>query len=87
MSNKKLILGVAAGVAALAVVGVLIAKKKSKKNKLSAKAEEAKENFSAKLQELKRKAKKEFNSSLEDGENLVNKAKDRASEWISKASN
>jgi len=87
MSNKKLILGVAAGVAALAVVGVLIAKKKSKKNKLSAKAEEAKENFSAKLQELKKKAKKEFNSSLEDGENLVNKAKDRASEWISKASN
>ena len=87
MSNKKLILGVAAGVAALAVVGILVAKKKSKKGQLSAKAEEAKENFSAKLQELKRKAKKEFNSSLEDGENLVNKAKDRASEWISKTSN
>ncbi|WP_296150303.1 hypothetical protein [uncultured Flavobacterium sp.] len=87
MSNKKLILGVAAGVAALAVVGVLIAKKKSKKTKLSGKAEEAKDNFRSKLQELKKKATKEFNSTLEDGENLVNKAKDRANEWVSKASN
>jgi len=87
MSNKKLILGVAAGVAALAVVGILIAKKKSKKNQLSGRAEEAKDNFKAKLQELQKKAKKEFNSTLEDGENLVNKAKDRANEWVSKAAN
>lgn len=87
MSNKKLILGVAAGVAALAVVGILVAKKKSKKNKLSGKAEEAKDNFRSKLQELKKKATKEFNSTLEDGENLVNKAKDRANEWVSKTAN
>lgn len=87
MSNKKLILGVAAGVAALAIVGVLVAKKKSKKGQLSARADEAKENFSAKLQELKKKAKREFHNSLEDGENLVNKAKDRANDWVSKVSN
>jgi len=87
MSNKKLILGVAAGVAALAVVGVLVAKKKSKKNKLSAKAEEAKDNFRSKLQDLKKKATREFNSTLEDGENLANKAKDRANEWVSKVAN
>ena len=87
MSNKKLILGVAARVAALAVVGVLVAKKKSKKNKLSAKAEEAKDNFRSKLQDLKKKATREFNSTLEDGENLANKAKDRANEWVSKVAN
>lgn len=87
MSNKKLILGVAAGVAALAVVGVLVANKKSKKNKLSAKAEEAKDNFRSKLQDLKKKATREFNSTLEDGENLANKAKDRANEWVSKVAN
>jgi len=87
MSNKKLILGVAAGVAALAVVGVLIAKKKSKKNQLSSKAAEAKDNFRSKLQELKKKATKEFNSTLQDSENLANKAKDRANEWVSKVAN
>lgn len=87
MSNKKLILGVAAGVAALAVVGVLIAKKKSRKNQLSSKASEAKDNFRSKLQELKKKATKEFNSTLENSENLANKAKDRANEWVSKAAN
>ncbi len=87
MSNKKLILGVAAGVAALAVVGVLIAKKKSKKNQLSSKATEAKDNFRSKLQELKKKATKEFNNTLQDSENLANKAKDRANEWVSKVAN
>ena len=87
MSNKKLILGIAAGVAALAIVGVLATKKKSKKKQLSAKAQEAKENFRGKLQEWQKKAKKEYSNSLEDGENLVNKAKDRANEWISKAAN
>ena len=87
MSNKKLILGVAAGVAALAVVGVLVAKKKSKKNQLSSKASEAKDNFRSKLQDLKKKATKEFNNTLQDSENLANKAKDRANEWVSKVSN
>lgn len=87
MSNKKLILGVAAGVAALAVVGLIVAKKKSKKGQLCAKAEEAKDNFKSKLQELKKKATREFNSTLEDSENLVNKAKDRANDWVSKATN
>lgn len=87
MSNKKLILGVAAGVAALAVVGILVAKKKSKKNQLSSKASEAKDNFRSKLQDLKKKATKEFNNTLQDSENLANKAKDRANEWVSKVSN
>jgi len=87
MSNKKLILGVAAGIAALAVVGVLVAKKKSKKNQLSSKASEAKDNFRSKLQDLKKKATKEFNNTLQDSENLANKAKDRANEWVSKVSN
>ena len=88
MSNKKLVLGIAAGVAALAVVGLLVAKKKkSKKEKFADAAQDAKDNFKSKLQELQRKAKKEFNSALEDGESIANKAKDRANDWISKASN
>lgn len=85
MSNKKVVLGVAAGVAALAVVGLLLVKKKkSKKAQLSEKAQDAKDNFKSKLNEWQRKAKKEFNSTLEEGENVANKAKDRANEWISK---
>ena len=83
MSNKKVVLGIAAGVAALAVVGLLVAKKKSKKEKFEDAAKDAKDNFKSKLHELQRKAKKEFNSALEDGENIANKAKDRANEWRS----
>ena len=84
MSSKKLVLGIAAGVAAIAVVGLIVAKKRSKKNKLSGKAREAKDHFKSKLDELQRKAKKEFNSALEDGETFANKAKDRANEWANK---
>lgn len=84
MSSKKLVLGIAVGVAAIAVVGLIVAKKKSKKNKLSDKALEARDNFKSKLNELQRKAKKEFNSALEDGEALANKAKDRANEWANR---
>lgn len=84
MSSKKLVLGIAVGVAAIAVVGLIVAKKKSKKNKLSGKALEARDNFKSKLNELQRKAKKEFNSALEDGEALANKAKDRANEWANR---
>ncbi len=85
MSSKKLVLGIAAGVAALAIVGLIIAKKKSKKNQFSKKADEARDSFKSKLNELQRKAKREFNSALEDGESLANKAKDRANEWVNKA--
>lgn len=86
MSNKKLILGVAAGVAALAVVSLLVAKKKkSKRAQLSGAAQDAKDNFKSKLNELQRKAKREFNNTLEDGEKLANKPKDRANEWVNKA--
>jgi len=85
MSNKKLVLGIAAGAAILAAAAVLIAKKRN--NKIyRAHVEEAKENFKHKLNELQRKAKKEYkNASGEAGE-LVNAAKERAQEWAGKAS-
>lgn len=87
MSNKKVVLGIAAGVAALAVVGLLVTKKKSKKEKFADAAKDAKDNFRSKLQELQRKAKKEFNSAVEDNGSIANKAKERANEWIGKTSN
>ncbi|MBC8645110.1 hypothetical protein H9W95_17040 [Flavobacterium lindanitolerans] len=58
MSSKKLVIGIAAGVAALAIVGLIVAKKKSKKDKFSEKAREARDNFKSKLNDLQRKAKK-----------------------------
>lgn len=87
MSSKKIILGVAAGVATLAIVAVLASKNKSKTKKLMQKAEDAKDHFKGKLSELQRKAQKEFNHKAEQGEELVNHAKDRANEWISKNAN
>lgn len=87
MSSKKIILGVAAGVAALAIVGILASKNKSKKKKFIEKAEEAKDHFKGKLSELQRKAQKEFNSKVEDGHDALNQAKDRANSWIAKNAN
>ena len=84
MSNKRLILGVAAGVAILAVAGLIVAKKKSK-NRFSAQADDAKDNFKKKLGELKRKAQKEYKNSVSDTQDAINTAKDRANDWVNKA--
>jgi gas vesicle protein len=84
MSNKRVILGVAAGVAILAVAGLIVAKKK-KSGKFSAQAEEAKDNFKKKLNELQRKAKKEYKNSSSDTQDAINSAKDRANEWVNRA--
>lgn len=81
--DKRLILGVAAGVAALGVVA-LLSNKKSKK-KLQKKAAEAKDNFKSKLQELQRKAKREYGEMAADSENAINVAKSRAEQWINKS--
>ena len=80
--------GIAAGVAALAITGLLISKKKkSKKNKYSAEVEEARENFKSKLSELQRKAKKEYKYSNSETQSAVNSAIERAADWINKTSN
>lgn len=81
MTNKKLVLGIAAGAAVLATAAVLIAKRRNN-NIYRAHVDEAKENFKHKLHELKRKAEKEYKS---DAGELVNAAKERAQEWAGKA--
>ena len=85
MRNKKLILSIAAGAALLAGAAVVIARKKSQ-SKYKANVEEAKENFRSKLTQLQRKAKKEYQNSASETESAVNNAKERAAEWVKKAS-
>lgn len=61
MSNKKVIVGVAAGVALLTAAGILLYnKKKSKKDRFIDEAEHLAESFKSKLNSLQRKAQKEF---------------------------
>lgn len=84
MRNKKLIIGIAAGAAALAGVALLVARNRSQRSALAEQAEEAKENFKSKLNELQRKAQKEYKNSAEDTKSSVNAAKERASEWLNK---
>lgn len=83
MTNKKLILTVAAGVAAISLLGLAINKKKKKK-KFKKNADEAKSNFKSKLHELQRKAQKEYQNAGEETKDAVNAAKERANQWINR---
>lgn len=88
MSNKKLIIGVAAGVAFLTAAGILLyKKKKTKKERFMDEAEALSENFKSKLNHLQRKAQKEFKNVSSTGEDLTNVAKERVTDWLSKAGN
>ncbi|MDR6968408.1 gas vesicle protein [Flavobacterium arsenatis] len=88
MSNKKLIIGVASGVALLTAVGILLyKKKKTKKERFIDEAEHLAENFKSKLNNLQRKAQKEFKNVSSSGEELTNVAKERVNDWLSKAGN
>ena len=85
MNNKKLMIGIAAGAAAvLAGAAVLIARNRSKK-KYEAQVSEARSNFSGKLNELKRRAEKEYKNSPSELKDTVNAAKDRAADWVNQA--
>lgn len=84
MKNKTLILSIAAGAALLAGAAVIIARKRTHK-KYQSHLEETKSNFRSKLNELQRKAQKEFKNSA-DTKDVVNAAKDRATDWVNKAS-
>lgn len=83
MTNKKLILTVAAGVAAVSLLGLAL-KKKNKKKKFKKTAEEAKSNFKSKLHELQRKAQKEYQNSGSETKDAVNAAKERANQWVNR---
>lgn len=86
MSNKKVIVGVAAGVALLTAAGILLYnRKKSKKDRLINEAEHLAENFKSKLNSLQRKAQKELKNTANTGEDLANVAVERVNQWLSKA--
>ncbi|WP_159799951.1 hypothetical protein [Flavobacterium sp. MK4S-17] len=70
MSNKKLVLGIAAGVAALAVVGV-ICKRKGYFDGFSDKAEELGSNLKDKFRSVKDSAKKRFDEVVHKGEDIA----------------
>jgi len=77
MSNKKLIIGVAAGVAALAVTA-LILKRKGYLDGLSEKAEEFGERLKDKYASLKETAGKKFDEVVHKGEEIAEKVKSNA---------
>ncbi|MGV3461035.1 MAG: hypothetical protein ACO1N9_11355 [Flavobacterium sp.] len=85
MQNKKVILGVAAGVAALAVAGLVIAKKRKSKRSYEAQVEDAKATFKRKLDKLHSKAEKHYKSAQGETLDAVNEAKERANQWVNKA--
>ncbi|GGB65554.1 hypothetical protein GCM10007424_01850 [Flavobacterium suaedae] len=75
MSNKKLILGIAAGVAAMAAVGIVL-KRKGYLDGVSEKADELGHDLKDKFNNVKESAKKRFNEVVQKGEDLASKAKE-----------
>ncbi len=79
--NRKTVIGIAAGAAALAGAAWYISKKRTQE-KGEHSLDEAKENFKGKLNELQRKASKELKNAGNDTKEAVNAAKDRANDWV-----
>lgn len=77
MSNKKVIIGVAAGVAALAVTA-LILKRKGYLDGLTEKAEEFGEKIKDKYASLKETAGKKFDEAVHKGEEIAERVKSNA---------
>jgi hypothetical protein len=74
MSNKKLILGIAAGVAALAVVGIIL-KRKGHLDGIISKAEELGGDLADKFSNVKESARKKFDEVVQKGEEIADKIK------------
>lgn len=74
MSNKKVILGVAAGVAALAVVGVLL-KRRGYLDGIIEQAEVYGEELADKYQTVKETARKKFDGAIQKGTEIADKIK------------
>jgi hypothetical protein len=77
MSNKKVILGIAAGVAALAVTAVIL-KRKGYLDGVSEKAEEFGGKIKDKYASLKETAGKKFDEVVHKGEEIAEKIKSKA---------
>jgi hypothetical protein len=74
MSNKKLILGIAAGVAALAVVGIVL-KRKGYLDGVIEKAEEFSGEIADKYSGIKETARKKFDEVVQKGTEIADKYK------------
>lgn len=72
MSNKKLIIGIAAGVAALAVVGIIL-KRKGYLDGVIEKAEELSGDLADKYQSVKETARKKFDEVVQKGGDIAGK--------------
>lgn len=72
MSNKKMILGIAAGVAALAVVGIIL-KRKGYLDGVISKAEELGSDLADKYETAKESAKKKFDEVVQKGGEIADK--------------
>ena len=81
MSNKKLILGIAAGVAALAVTAVIL-KRKGYLDGVAEKAEEFGGQLKDKYASLKETAGKKFEEVVHKGEEIAEKIKSKAESKI-----
>ncbi|RYJ45099.1 hypothetical protein [Flavobacterium beibuense] len=77
MSNKKVVLGIAAGVAALAVVGVML-KRKGYLDGACEKAEELGKDLRNKYKDVKESARKKFDEMVYKGGEIADKMKTEA---------
>ncbi|MGV3459598.1 MAG: hypothetical protein ACO1N9_03990 [Flavobacterium sp.] len=84
MSNKKLILGIAAGVAALAVVGV-ICKRKGYLDGVCDRAEELGADLKDKFAGIKESAKQKFDEVVQKGGAIADKITHKGEEAASSA--
>ena len=84
MSNKKMILGIAAGVAALAVVGIIL-KRRGHLDGIIAKAEELGGDLADKYSNIKETAKKKFDEVVEKGGEIADKISSHSDAAASKA--
>ncbi len=79
MSNKKLIIGIAAGVAALAVVGIIL-KRRGYLDGVISRAEELGSDLADKYETVKESAKKKFDEVVHKGGDIADKAATQAAD-------
>ncbi len=77
MSNKKMILGIAAGVAALAVVGIIL-KRRGHLDGIISKAEEFGSDIADKYSNIKETARRKFDEVVEKGGDIADKVASQA---------
>ena len=86
--NKQMMIGIAAGTAAIVIAGFMYAQKRRSNQSLNDdEGSPLRDNFKGKLNNLQRKAQKEYRTSIAGGDETSNLAKDRANQWVNQATN